>query len=181
MTPPCGVPSHFVPMIRLALATGMRKGEILNLRWAQIDFQRRVIRLGAEDSKNKKADTIALNGEMVEMLKGLQNKGPYVFSGDFPFGEIKTAWRTTLEKADLPNSVRFHDLRHTVATRLFERGADVATVMAFLRHSSLKRTVRYAHPAEKSKRDAAQSLSGSYYNVIPFPESAHREANCASL
>lgn len=170
---------HIVPMIKLALGTAMRKSEILNLRWGQIDFQRCVIRLGAEDSKNKKPDAVALNREMMEMIKGLPREGPYVFGGAAPFQDIKTAWRTALEKAGLPEVIRFHDMRHTAATRLVSRGADPATVMAILRHSSLKMVMRYVHPSEKAKREAVELLSNDGHNVVTFPQEAPQEAACA--
>lgn len=170
---------HLKPIIRLALGTGMRKGEVLGLRWRQIDFRRQVIALAAEDSNNKKADTVPLNSEMIDLLRELPHEGRYVFGGEHPFQDVKTAFRTALRKADLPSEIRFHDLRHTFATRLARLGVDAATLMALLRHSSLKMVMRYVHPAEKTKRQAVELLSNHGHDLVTLAKKAHLEAQAA--
>ncbi len=149
---------HLRPIIRLALATGMRKAEILGLQWDQVDLRRQVIRLYAEDSKNKKPDTVPLNSEMAELLQDHPRQGPYVFGGDAPILDVKRSFHTALRRAGLPLNIRFHDLRHTFATRLAASGVDAVTLMALMRHSSLRMVVRYIHPAEQGKRAAVENL-----------------------
>ncbi|MDP2897377.1 MAG: tyrosine-type recombinase/integrase [bacterium] len=70
-------------------------------------------------------------------------------------------------------------IRRTAATRLVSRGADPATVMAILRHSSLKMVMRYVHPSEKAKREAVELLSNDGHKAVTFPQEATQEARCA--
>ncbi len=73
------------------------------------------------------------------------------------YQDIKKAFNTAKEKAGIKN-FRFHDLRHTVATRLVEKGIDLAVVQDLLAHSNIQTTMRYAHPVPKRKLEAIQAL-----------------------
>ncbi len=73
--------------------------------------------------------------------------------------DIKRAFKGARSRAGIPD-LRFHDLRHTFATRLIERGVDLITVKELLGHGSVRMTVRYTHSNRERKRDAVDSLSG---------------------
>jgi len=171
--------AHLKPIIRMALNTGMRKSEILNLRWRQVDLRRRVITLNADDSKSKRPDTVPLNSEMIELLTNLPQNGPYVFGGEKPLGEVKKAFQGALKRANLPREIRFHDLRHTFGTRLAALNVDAATIMKLMRHRSLDMVMRYVHPAEQSKRNAVELLLALPTKVPTVYDVVHREPRVA--
>jgi integrase len=149
------------PLITLALNTGMRLGEIVRLDWERIDWQRGVIRL--VETKNGRGRAIPMNATVRAALQPLRGDG--IPSGPV-FGAERTvaAWqrhdfdraRAAAELAD----VRFHDLRHTFATRLVLSGVDLATVAKLLGHSTVMMTMRYAHPAPEDLRSAVAAIEG---------------------
>ena len=78
-----------------------------------------------------------------------------------PYKDIKKAFSTVLKNANIKN-FRFHDLRHTVATRMVESGTDLVVVQEILGHSSIQTTMRYAHPVPENKKRAIECLSNLY-------------------
>lgn len=150
---------HLKPIVVLALNTGMRKGEILNLKWQDIDYRRGIIHL--LDTKNREKREIPLN-EMAKTALIRTSKhpnSPYVFcnKNGKPFGEIRKSFFTALKKSDIIN-FKFHDLRHTFASHLVMSGIDLNTVRELLGHKSLKMTLRYAHLSPHYKRQAVDVL-----------------------
>ena len=84
-----------------------------------------------------------------------------------PIGSIKTGYKAALIRAGLAEKkYRFHDIRHTFATRLVEKGIDPFTVQELLGHASITTTQRYAHPSRESKRKAVASLSKEKYDTL---------------
>jgi len=152
---------HVKSMVILSLHTGMRKGEILDLRWEQVDLQNKQIRV--EKTKSGKIRYIPMNHDLYLILKRLHIKdshGPFVFlnprSGK-PFTTIKTAFNAACRRAKLQD-FRFHDLRRTFATRILQRGADIETVRELLGHHSVVVTQRYTHSNVEAKRSAVDLL-----------------------
>ena len=91
---------------------------------------------------------------------GIKDSG-YVFVNPDtgkPYNTIRKAWTNALKKAKIEN-FRFHDLRHTVGTRLIEKGIDIKTVQELFAHSSLVTTQRYVHTNSKRKREAMDILN----------------------
>jgi integrase len=149
--------------VLIALNTGMRRGEILALKWGQVDLARGV--LTVENTKNGKRRKIPVNSALRCVLGKLRENGD---SDEFVFpnrktGEsvknVKKSFRRACEKAGI-KGFRFHDLRHTFATRLVERGVDLATVSELLGHSTIVLTKRYSHPSPAHKREAVETLAG---------------------
>jgi integrase len=154
---------YFRPIVLTALHTGMRKGEILGLKWEQVDLEARVITILF--SKSGRIRKIPINSLLFEILKGLREKSvsEYVFTcrrTKLPPGEIRTAWLTAIRKSGIIRC-RFHDLRHTFASHLVASGVDIVTVKELLGHADIKMTMRYAHSAPASKVKAVASLENS--------------------
>ena len=102
---------------------------------------------------------IPLNEEAAQILGKWDNDSEWVFPGaaESPLTTIKRSWAKIRKDANLP-SLRFHDLRHTFATRLLQRGADIKTVSTLLGHKEIAVTARYLHATDESKRKAVELL-----------------------
>jgi len=155
-------PDYLIPILTTALQTGMRRGEILNLRWKQVDLNRRHIKV--EQTKNGKNRIIPINDVLYRELlivKKLNGKGEYVFPNSEtgrPFTEVKKSFKSACKRAGI-HDLRFHDLRHTFATRLVMSGVDLITIRDLLGHFSIRVTQRYTHSNENQKRKAVELLT----------------------
>lgn len=150
---------HLKPLIVCALQTGMRRGEILNLKWANIDFEYNFIEL--LETKSGKSRKIPISSKLMEVLNEVKNNTEYVFINkdtDLPYNDIKRSFASVLNRAGIKD-FRFHDFRHTAATRMLEKGADIRTVQEILGHSSVSVTERYTHTNAKNKKNAIELLS----------------------
>jgi len=154
---------HLEPIIICALQTGMRKGEILHCRknWVDLDFGF----IEVLETKNATARKIPISQTLKKVFEKLlnneSNKTEYMFINpetDKPYTDIKHSFHSVLKKAKIDN-LRFHDLRHTVATRLVERGIDLVVVKDILGHAKIDTTMRYAHPVPKRKLEAIEALN----------------------
>ena len=155
-------PRRLRSMLIMALNTGMRRGEILGLRWNQVDLSSRRIRV--ERTKSGRIRFIDMNDVLVKELVKLQEgrgRSEFVFGNPAtgrPFVDAGSAYGTACRKAGITN-LRFHDLRHTFATRLIEHGTDLITVKELLGHSSVEITQRYTHPHQDLKKKAVDALA----------------------
>lgn len=155
---------YLKPIVICALQTGMRRAEIFNLKWSQIDFKEGFIEV--LKTKSGKARKIPISPRLDVTLKGIlaNSNSEYVFINpetNKPYKDIKKAFSTVLKNANIKN-FRFHDLRHTVATRMVESGTDLVVVQEILGHSSIQTTMRYAHPVPENKKRAIECLSNLY-------------------
>jgi integrase len=147
-------PSFLRPIVITAVCTGLRKGEIVNIKWDDIDFRNRVIYIA--DTKNGEKREVSMNDLLTETLKSIKRNdtSPYVFCDKEgkPYYRFEKSFATALEKAGIKD-FRFHDLRHTFASNLVMEGVDLATVRELLGHKSIEMTLRYSHlsPDHKSK------------------------------
>ncbi|MFX0198639.1 MAG: tyrosine-type recombinase/integrase [Candidatus Hodarchaeota archaeon] len=156
-------PSKYWHLVEFAIHTGMRKSEMFNLRWTDINFQTRVITIPR--SKSGEMRHIPMNDRIVEILRGLPSrmKGEWVFpslTGTTPMGGdnfTKRVFDPTLKKAGIED-FRWHDLRHTFASRLVMKGNDLTTVRELMGHKDIKMTLRYSHLSPAHKMSAVQSL-----------------------
>ena len=153
-----------------ALNTGMRKGEILTLRWTNVDLENNVITLEHTNTKSKKMRRIPINSVLRKLLLEQKLKmggSEYVFlsSNGSPYkrhDSLKQAFEGACRRANI-KGLRFHDLRHTAATRMIESGASIVAVSRILGHADLKTTMRNAHP-EDSLKDAVEKLGNFTLN-----------------
>jgi len=149
------------PIVLVARHTGMRKENILSLKWEQVDLYRKVIYL--EHTKNGERLGIPLNETMMGLLKRLSKvrhiKSSYVFChrNGKRFVELKTSFREALGKAGIED-FRFHDLRHCFASSLVQSGVDLYKVQMLLGHKESRMTQRYSHLAPENLRDAVLKL-----------------------
>ena len=149
---------HLEPIIVTALNTGMRKGEIVNLKWSNVDFK--VGAIIVEGTKNGEVRKIPMNKKLTDTLESAKkvSKGEFVFSENGkPYRDVKTGWWTVLKKAEI-EGFRFHDLRHTFGSRLGMKGYDIKTIAELMGHKDIKMTMRYSHPTLEHKRRAVESL-----------------------
>ena len=155
---------HLKPLIICALQTGMRRAEIFNLKWSQIDLNGGFI--DVLKTKSGKARKIPISPRLDMLFKEIlaKSNNEYVFINpktNKPYVDIKKAFSTVLKIAKI-NNFRFHDLRHTVATRMVESGADLLVVKEILGHANIQTTMRYAHPVPENKKRAINCLSNLY-------------------
>jgi integrase len=138
--------------IILAVHTGLRRASLFNLRWDQIDFANRVVRIPR--TKSGRSLLLPMNETTISTLQTLhaagELKSPYVFphtagpkAGE-PVRDINNGFHSALELAEI-SDFTWHDLRHTFASWLMMRGASHRSVADLLGHQSLKMTMRYAH------------------------------------
>jgi integrase len=168
---------HLHPIVLLALNTELRRRELFSLRWRDVDLVRSLLTVRGSDAKSGKTQHVPLNEEARTVLRSwradLSEVGDLVFPG--PTGErmqtLKTAWGTLAEAAGLTNFT-FHDLRHTFASHLVQRGVDLNTVRELLGHADIRMTLRYSHLAPEHKAAAVALLGKSVRLVAEEPRAA---------
>ncbi|MCK8063394.1 site-specific integrase [Vibrio sp. 1CM7H] len=152
----------FEPLVLTAMNTGMRKGELLSLRWEHVSLPNRYLTIRSENAKSKKTRTIPLNDTVLKLFERWRAQNPdadYVFiSNNQPVEFFQYPWQSLLKEAAIEN-FRFHDLRHHFVSKLVMAGVDLNIVRELLGHADLKMTLRYAHLAPEHKA-AAVNLIG---------------------
>ena len=171
---------HLRPILIVALYTGMRKGEIFKLRWKNVDFEGREIRI--HESKSGKERRIPINTALLSLLHGLKLQNgnhELVFSNPKtgkPYVDIKRAFSGACKRAEIEN-LRLHDLRHCFASRLARRGVDLVIIKELMGHASIVTTQRYLHSRANEKLRAVETLVEKQQTQFPcqinvkYPES----------
>lgn len=159
----CTYGDHLTPIVLLSLNTGLRRGEVFNLLWSDVNFQTKTITVQGETAKSGETRHIPLNAEALEALKNWKRQRDeveQVFPGRLRgrLDNIKSSWRTLITEAKVKD-FRFHDLRHSFASKLVMRGVPLNTIRELLGHADLTTTLRYAHLAPDHKADAVALLS----------------------
>jgi integrase len=156
-------PNWLKDLVVIAVNTGMRLGEILSLTWEGVDLVRKTITIF--ESKNGEKRTIPINVPVLELLKDKSKvrskKTNLVFYDKnhlrMDESNLGKSFKIRVEKANIQN-FRFHDLRHTFATRLVQDGKDLYIVQKLLGHKTPLMTQRYAHHNPESLRGAVDAL-----------------------
>ena len=153
-------------VVRLALLTGARLGEILSARWEQLDLEdleKSTWTKPASTTKQKADHVVPLGVAAVTLLQSIRegaDSSPWVFpaqSGDQHLNELKDEWHAIRTAAKIPQ-IRFHDLRHSYASILVSGGASLPMIGALLGHSSPVTTARYAHLFDDPLRQLADEV-----------------------
>ena len=146
----------------LGLAIGMRQGEMMNLRWADVDFKKEKITL--HETKNGEIRVVPLTGHAHAILKELMSKrsseSDLVFPSNNPKKpiDLRHPWEQVLIKSKIVN-FRFHDLRHCCASYLLMNGVALPVIAEILGHKSYQMVKRYAHLSEEHKKQEIASMN----------------------
>jgi integrase len=168
-----GCPEWLKPVVLTARHTGMRKENILSLKWEQVDLFRKIITL--DSTKNGERLGIPLNDTMMDLFKNLARvrhfHSSYVFchpTNGKRYYEVKTSFKEALEKVGIED-FRFHDLRHCFASALVQRGVNLLEVQKLLGHKTGRMTERYSHLTSANLRSAVLKLDQKEESVtVPF-------------
>jgi len=167
--------SYLKPIILTAVNTGVRKRQLLNLKWTDLDFRNRLIYLS--DTKGANERKIPMNQTVyLTLLKVPKNpNSPYVFchQNGKPYKDLRASLNKAAKEAGIERP-RFHDLRHTFASHLVMAGVDLKTVQELLGHKTIEMTLRYSHLSPDHKR-AAMEVLGRRMDTIWTPTGRMRK------
>lgn len=156
-----------VGIVEMLLLTGARKGEVLNLKWSDLDENNHLWKLN--ENKSGKPRIIQLNTEAQQVIRKMSRKYLYVFANPktgLPFNDIRKTFQKILEAAQIEN-FRIHDLRHNFASMAVNNGCDIYVVQHLLGHASPTTTQRYAHLRQDTLRNASEMLAERINNARP--------------
>jgi len=180
---------HLYPLVVLALGTGMRRGELLNLSWRQVDFLRGVIHV--VNTKSARDRIIPMSQRVREVLieQRETQKGDLVFASrriakrraGEGLVDVKKAFTVACSEASIED-FHFHDLRHTFATRLGDAGCNVTTIARLLGHSNIQMSMRYTHASDDTLRNAVEyAQKGSRHKYVANTKTATHASGCKYL
>ncbi len=158
---------YLMPMIVLSINTGLRQGELFNLKWDMVNLSEGSIILSGDITKNSSSRYIPLNDEANTIMQQLYKKSAikeglvFPSKNNQPFNNVKRSWSSILKKAQIIQ-FRWHDLRHHFASKLVVAGIDLNTVRELLGHADIKMTLRYAHLAPEHKMNAVRKIDWVY-------------------
>lgn len=171
------MPDSFRPVVIFALATGLRRSNILDLEWSQVDLQRKVAWVNPENAKAGKAIGVALNDTACRVLRNQTGKHlRWVFvhtkPKHRPDGTLtppvrkmrvddNSAWYIGLRRAGIEN-FRFHDLRHTWASWLIQSGVPLSALQEMGGWESIEMVRRYAHLAPNHLTEHAKKIDAIF-------------------
>jgi integrase len=157
-------------IVVLAISTGMRRSEILNLTWADIDFERG--RIVLRETKNGEIRVVPLVGLAFDLLKNHDSirriDSHLLFPGTLPQQsyDFRTAWRVAVKRANLKD-FKFHDLRHSFASYCVMNGSTLNEVADLLGHKSFQSvTKRYCHLSDAYRKDVVTSMNEKIFKVL---------------
>jgi integrase len=156
---------HVRPLVLLALNTGLRRGELFSLRWADINLTNNILTVRAAAAKSGDSRRVPLNTEAAGALESWRKQSTekegaaLVFPGEggARLTNVNKAWATVCKLAKLTD-FRFHDCRHHFASRLVQKGVDLNTVRELLGHADIAMTLRYGHLAPDNLAAAVAKL-----------------------
>ncbi len=152
--------AHVRPLLIAALDTACRRGELLKLRWQDVDFASRTITIIAENSKTLRPRVVGMTPRLHDELLQLWQASPQRRDG-IVFGitsTIKTAWKSICEDAGI-SDYRWHDSRHTAITRMVQTGQPTAVLMKVSGHTQHATFARYVNPDTDAITSVADALA----------------------
>jgi len=156
------------PFFYTFLNTGMRKSELLNLEWQDVDFDRRKIKIGVKDKWSPKTDEreIPINKGLFELLKKHKEekkRSSLVFhdgkGNAIENNRLRKRLISLAKQCGFPDVTKLHSLRHTFASHLVMNGVDLPTVMKLMGHANVQTTMIYSHLADEHVDKAVEKLS----------------------
>jgi len=160
-------PEWMRPPLALAAFTGMRRGELLGLKWRDVDLPGRRVYL--RETKNGSLRVLPLNDLALQVITSLPEGTP----GDLVLGGIDgprlSVYTRRLFSSLEIEDASFHSLRHTAASWLVMKGADLYAVGQFLGHKTPRMTARYAHLSPAYMAETASKLDVAFQNSLPAP------------
>ncbi len=151
------------PVVITALHTGLRRTELAMLTWGDVDLQRGVVRVRPEYAKSGIMREVPMDRTVRSLLTTIKPHAPRpkepVFKNRFglSFKRLSNLFGFVVKRTELTD-LRFHDLRHTFASRLVMRGADLRTVQELMGHADIRMTQRYAHLSASHKQNVVYLL-----------------------
>jgi integrase len=151
-------------MVLVSLNTGLRKGELYGLRWDNVDLGTRILTVEGGGAKSGRTRHVPMNDEVLSELNRWANVQTEttnsVFTGKTgkAFSDTSHSWHRVLREAGIER-FRWHDMRHSFASKLVMKGVDLNTVRELLGHATLAMTIRYAHLAPEHRFSAVQVLN----------------------
>lgn len=152
--------SHLKPIVIAAVDTGCRRGELFTLKWSDVDFASRTIKIRAVNSKTARARILPMTPRLYAELETLWQSSP-LNPDNLVFGvqdTVKKSWKSVCTKAGI-DSLRFHDLRHSAITRMVQSGIPSAVVMKLSGHTQHATFARYVNPDAGIIASAAETLA----------------------
>jgi integrase len=148
------------PIVVMALNTGMRKSEILALKWSDVDMINRMIKI--TNSKNNETRYVPINDTLFATLIKMPNCSTgemkvFAWDNGKPIKYINNGFYNAMKRANIIN-FRFHDLRHTFASHLVMKGVDIRIIQQLLGHKTLAMTMRYSHVSNDAMKAAVDKL-----------------------
>ena len=151
-----------VALIKFALYTGLRRGELFNLIWDNVDLENNRITL--YDTKGGKNQSIILASDAAAVLQSLSRTDTYVFPSKLggKRDDVKKLWSRIKLAANIRPNIRFHDIRHTFGTIAVSSGIGIDVVQKMMTHKDIKTTQRYAHIVDQRMKDAANTINSAF-------------------
>lgn len=157
------------PMLKIYALTGMRKNELLSLRWKHVDLVSGTLMVPREIAKSGRERWIPVDAAIAGVLAGLSRTSEHVFinpSTGRPWNNITKAFKRACKAVELPYGhgcgIVLHDLRHFAAFQLVKQ-TDIVTASRILGHADVKMTMRYVHPSEADKRLAMERVGEALF------------------
>jgi integrase len=174
---------HIRPIVMIAWYTGMRRSEIVYLRWGEIDLKKGFIRLRAERTKTKVDRVIPLHPALKTLIaslpRGLHTDRVFLFKGS-PLDEFKTAFKTACRRAGIENFI-FHDLRHCALNNLRLAGNDYFKIMAVSGHKTMSVFKRYNLVTEEELSQIRwHDQDGAQGPVDTYMDTNEKRSTCES-
>lgn len=165
---------HLRPLMIFDLNTGLRKGELLTLKWSDIDFENKILTVQGENAKYDKTRRIDLNSHAMAILRELHSKkkSEYVFTGSdgWPMKNFRRSFGTACKTAKIEN-VTIHDLRRTFGANCVMDGVSLATVQYWMGHQSIETTIKhYGHLLPGYRREEIKKIEGRMDTCMDKPE-----------